>query len=94
MKVGYVAGPCIAAAAGFALGALAMYAFDPDNGKRRRTIAREKTVSTVNSAIESVESTARELRNRAKGVASETRRAFTPGRPDTSEPPSALPPSV
>ena len=93
MKIGYVVGPCVAAAAGFALGALAMYVFDPDNGKRRRTIARDKTVSTVNDAVESVQSTARDLRNRAQGAAAETRRTFTPGRPD-SEPPSALPPSV
>ena len=77
MRVGNVVGPCVAAAAGFAIGALAMYIFDPDSGKRRRTIARDKTVSTVNDAVEGVQTAARDLKNRAQGVATEARGAFT-----------------
>ena len=59
MKYGYVVGPCVAAAAGLAIGAIAMYVFDPDSGKRRRAAARDKTVSTVNGAVEGVQSAAR-----------------------------------
>jgi gas vesicle protein len=78
----------VAAAAGFALGALAMYVFDPDSGKRRRTVARDKTVSTVNDAVEGVQSAARELKNRAQGVAAEARGAFSRNRHDPAIDPS------
>jgi gas vesicle protein len=88
MKYSYLVGPCVAAAAGFAAGALAMYVFDPDSGKRRRAIAREKTVSTVNEAVEGVQSAARDLKNRAQGVASEARSALSRHRPDPAVDPA------
>lgn len=88
MKYGYVVGPCVAAAAGFAIGALAMYVFDPESGKRRRAIARDKTVSTVNEAVEGVQSAARDLKNRAQGVAAEARGVFSRNRPDPSMDPA------
>jgi hypothetical protein len=77
----------VAAAAGFALGALAMYVFDPDSGKRRRAIARDKTVGTLNDAVESVQSTARDLKNRAQGLAAEVRGAVSsPSQPQSPSP--------
>ena len=46
----------------FAIGALAVYFFDPVSGKRRRALARDHA-----------EGTAKDLRNRAYGVAAEAR---------------------
>ena len=87
MKYGYVVGPCVAAAAGFAIGALVMYVFDPDNGKRRRTIAREKT----GEAMEGVQSAARDLKDRAQSLATEARNTITRNRPDSETIESRLP---
>lgn len=61
----------LAAIAGAALGALAMYIFDPDSGRRRRALARDKATRYANETVESVQSTARDLRNRATGLAHE-----------------------
>lgn len=87
MKYGYVVGPCVAAAAGFAIGALIMYVFDPDSGKRRRAVAREKT----NEAMEGVQSAARDLKNRAQGLAAEARDVVSRNRPDSETIESRLP---
>ena len=61
------------AAAGFVLGALTMYIFDPEQGRRRRALARDKMVRAKNEAADFVEGTAKDLRNRAQGLAAETR---------------------
>ena len=46
----------------FAIGALAVYFFDPVSGKRRRALVRDHA-----------EGTAKDVRNRAYGVAAEAR---------------------
>jgi Flp pilus assembly protein TadB len=69
---------CLVAATAFGLGAAFMYYYDPVSGRRRRAITREKTVSAANEAIESAESTARDLRNRGQGVLAEVKSAVTP----------------
>jgi hypothetical protein len=69
---------CLVAATAFGLGAALMYFYDPANGRRRRATVRDKTVSGANEAIESVESTARDLRNRGQGVLAEVKSAVTP----------------
>jgi gas vesicle protein len=61
----------VAALAGAAVGAFAMFLFDPDSGRRRRAVARDKAVRYANETVESVQSTARDLRNRATGLAHE-----------------------
>jgi hypothetical protein len=61
----------LAAIAGAAVGALVMYVFDPDSGRRRRALARDKAVRYANETVESVQNTARDLRNRATGLAHE-----------------------
>jgi gas vesicle protein len=63
----------LAAAIGAGVGALAMFIFDPDSGRRRRAYARDKVTHYGNQATEAVESTARDLRNRARGLAAEAR---------------------
>ena len=59
----------LAGLAGFGLGALAMFLLDPDSGRRRRTVARDKAVGAVNDVTEAASSKARDLQNRAKGLA-------------------------
>jgi gas vesicle protein len=63
----------MAAAAGYLLGALTMFIFDPEQGRRRRALMRDKMVHYGNQASDLVSGTAQDLRNRAQGVAAETR---------------------
>lgn len=58
-------------AAGLFAGALAMFIFDPDQGRRRRALARDKMVRYGNDIGDYVSGTARDLSNRAYGVAKE-----------------------
>jgi len=63
-------------ATGLALGVLGMFIFDPKEGRRRRAIARDKIVRYGNEAADYATGTARDLRNRAQGVAAEARSAL------------------
>lgn len=53
---------------GMALGALAMYAFDPRQGRRRRHEARDKLHSASLKTRRKVDAKSRHLANRAKGL--------------------------
>src|SRR5688500_1210728 len=53
---------------GAGLGAALMYAFDPDRGKRRRALVKDKLVSASDKAVDAASATARDLRNRAQGL--------------------------
>jgi hypothetical protein len=59
---------------GAAFGAAVMYFMDPQGGRRRRDLVRDKAVSYANQAEEYVEQTARDLGNRATGLAHEARK--------------------
>ena len=78
-------------ATGFALGALAMFIFDPEQGRRRRALARDKMVHYGNEVSDFTSDTAKDLRNRAYGVAAEARGVVreTVGSetPDAAKPP-------
>jgi hypothetical protein len=54
-----------------------MYFTDPQGGRRRRAIARDKAVSWGHDAADYADKTARHLRNQAYGTAVETRKAVT-----------------
>lgn len=56
---------------GMAAGAALMYFFDPDMGRRRRALLRDKAVGTANDLGEAATGAARDLRNRAQGVVAE-----------------------
>jgi hypothetical protein len=58
---------------GIGLGAAVMYVLDPEGGRRRRALARDKAVSLANKTTRVVEAKSRDLANRAKGVAAEAR---------------------
>jgi hypothetical protein len=57
----------------FGLGALAMYFFDPDSGKRRRALLRDQLVHARHEIGDYAEDTTKDLRNRAYGLVAEAR---------------------
>ena len=61
---------------GAGLGALLMYFYDPDRGKARRAVCRDKTKSAVNKASETAGKMNRDLLNRANGLVAEAKNLF------------------
>jgi hypothetical protein len=59
-----------------ALGAAAMYAFDPDKGRRRRAIGRDKVRRYVGQARNFATAAARDADHRLQGVRARMRRRF------------------
>lgn len=59
--------------AALGIGALAMYFLDPENGRRRRALVREKMTHYQKELTHYAEGTAKDLRNRAQGVVAEAR---------------------
>jgi hypothetical protein len=57
----------------FGIGALAMYFFDPDSGRRRRALLRDQLVHARHEIGDYAEGTAKDLRNRGYGLAAEAR---------------------
>jgi hypothetical protein len=53
------------------LGAAAMYLLDPEQGRRRRALARDKMIKARRVVRERASGTARHLGNRAQGLAHE-----------------------
>lgn len=66
----------------FALGATAMYFWDPERGRRRRTLARDKLIGAWNDAEECVRKTAEYTRNQAAGLIAEAQSAIGPDNAD------------
>src|SRR2546423_5570448 len=66
----------VALVGGAGLGAALMYIFDPDRGKRRRALLRDKVEATGNKVSEKAEKMGRDLKNRAYGVVAETKSIF------------------
>ena len=66
-----------------AVGALAMYLLDPDKGRRRRAIARDKAMSVVAQTQDVAGKAARDLSHRIDGVRANVARPFRErGTPD------------
>ena len=61
---------------GIGVGAALMYFFDPDRGTRRRGLVRDQIVHALNKTGDALDTTARDLRNRARGAVAETRARF------------------
>ena len=64
------------AAMAAAAGAAAMYFFDPDQGRRRRALVRDKfawLVDEIGDVRKDAQGRAKHLRNRAKGMMHEAR---------------------
>jgi len=63
---------------GAAIGAGAMYLFDPTRGRSRRARIRDKAVHTWNETGDAVESKARDLANRTQGLLHDAAALVTP----------------
>ncbi|HEV7137004.1 MAG TPA: BON domain-containing protein, partial [Steroidobacteraceae bacterium] len=60
-----------------AAGAVSMYLLDPDHGRRRRAVMRDRLASSMSRLDDARSVASRDLRNRARGVAHEVRSRFT-----------------
>jgi len=60
-----------------AAGAISMYLLDPDHGRRRRAVMRDRLTSGISRLDDATSVASRDLRNRARGVAHEVRSRFT-----------------
>ena len=69
-------GRAAALLSGIGIGAGLMYLLDPERGRARRAIARDKALSLANKTGDAVARRSRDIGNRAKGVAAEVRSAF------------------
>jgi len=68
--------------AGLGIGTGVMYLLDPDRGKRRRALLRDKCASATRKTGQGIETTAHDLSNRARGIASSIKSRFTSDEPD------------
>ena len=62
---------------GLGIGTGLMFLLDPDQGKRRRALLRDKCYWAARKTGEGVEVTARDLRNRTQGLVSEVQSRFS-----------------
>ena len=60
-----------------AAGAISMYLLDPDHGRRRRAVMRDRLTSGMSRLDDATSVASRDLRNRARGIAHELRARFT-----------------
>jgi hypothetical protein len=68
------------------MGALIMYMLDPEQGRRRRSLARDQVTHFINTAERRMEAKARHWSNRARGVVAETKSRLAPGDGTTDQP--------
>ena len=66
----------LAFGSGLGLGTAAMFLLDPDRGKRRRALIRDKVVWATRKTGEGLDAAAKDLSNRAHGIASEVQSKF------------------
>ncbi|MGH7768321.1 MAG: SRPBCC family protein [Candidatus Binatia bacterium] len=66
---------------GLGLGAAFMYVFDPQQGRRRRALARDKALRARHKLADAVGTTSRDLKNRAQGLAAEARSLLSREQP-------------
>lgn len=65
--------PGLLLSASFGLGAIVVYLLDPERGRRRRALARDKLVSAAHEVKDAVDTTTRDVTNRARGTVAELR---------------------
>jgi hypothetical protein len=67
---------------GLALGAASAFLLDPQQGRRRRALLRDKVTTTVNQGRVFTDAATRDLRYRAQGIAAQARSWRGGGAPD------------
>lgn len=70
--------------AGLGLGTAAMFLLDPDRGKRRRALVRDKFALATRKTGECMQVTARDLSNRTRGTIAAIQSRFSSEQPDDS----------
>ena len=70
---------------GLGAGAALMYFLDPDRGRRRRAVVRDKAVGLSDDARDRISGAAQDLSNRATGMLHEARKAVSGDAP-TADP--------
>jgi hypothetical protein len=68
--------------AGLGLGTAAMFLLDPDRGKRRRALLRDKLAWAARKTAEAIDTTARDVSNRTRGLAAEFQSKLAHEQPD------------
>jgi osmotically-inducible protein OsmY len=68
----------LGAAGALAAGAIATFFLDPDQGRRRRALARDKLVRGLKQASDSSQALATSLRNHSTGLVSRARHRLSP----------------
>jgi CBS domain-containing protein/osmotically-inducible protein OsmY len=71
----------LSACVGLGLGALAMYLMDPNLGRRRRTVARDKAASLYSGTADVLDRTRKDVQNRASGVMHQARSLYASSEP-------------
>jgi uncharacterized membrane protein len=66
----------------FSLGGAAMYLFDPDRGRRRRALIRDKLRHSAHRVESAISVTSSDLQNRAEGIRAAVRQLFAKETPD------------
>ena len=66
----------LAMVGGMGVGAALMYAFDPEDGRRRRARARDQLVHLKRKSEDAIGVTVRDMSHRAQGLVAEARAAF------------------
>ena len=61
---------------GAAVGAGLIYMLDPQNGRRRRALVRDKLVRASHGTRDAIETTSRDISNRTRGIMAATRRRY------------------
>jgi hyperosmotically inducible periplasmic protein len=67
---------------GASVGGALMYVLDPDRGRRRRAMLRDRGTSMLRQGLAQAGQTAAQYKNRLKGVAAEARHVLDRGTPD------------
>ena len=62
---------------GIGIGVALMYVFDPERGRRRRALIRDKAVGLKNDLSDMAEKRAVDMKNRAKGMLHEAKSALS-----------------
>ena len=68
-----------------AIGAVAAYMLDPERGRTRRALARDKAIAASNSVSEALEGKSRHWSNLARGYVAEARSRMGRGRRMTND---------
>jgi osmotically-inducible protein OsmY len=69
MKVNRAASVLLNASTGILAGAALMYFFDPDRGRARRTMMKDKTNRVVHEGLVAADRAVKDVKNRASGLA-------------------------